>query len=39
MKIIRTENKKTEISLEIACCHQTVINWSFFLQNKEKALK
>ena len=38
MKIIRTENKKIEISLEIAYCHQTVTNCHFFHQNKEKTL-
>lgn len=38
MKIIRTENKKIEISLEIAYCHQTVTNCHFFRQNKEKTL-
>ena len=38
MKIIKTENKKKEFCLEMAYCHQTVTNWPFFHQNKEKLL-
>ena len=32
-----TINKK-RFRLEIAYCHQTVTNWPFFHQNKEKTL-
>ena len=38
MKIIKIENKKKEFCLEMAYCHQTVTNWPFFHQSKEKVL-
>lgn len=38
MRIIRAKNKKKEFCLEMAYCHQTVTNWPFFHQSKEKTL-
>ena len=35
---ISGKNKKKEFCLEMAYCHQTVTNWPFFHQSKEKVL-